>query len=31
MISGGLCLIASILVLRIHRRGAVPSVAATAA
>lgn len=31
MISGGLCLIASMLVLRIHRRGAVPSVAATAA
>jgi len=31
MISGGLCLIASMLVLRIHRRGAVPTVAATAA
>ncbi|MGN6667728.1 MAG: MFS transporter [Trinickia sp.] len=31
MISGGLCLIASVVVLRIHRRGAVPAVAATAA
>ncbi|WP_206950994.1 MFS transporter [Trinickia acidisoli] len=31
MISGGLCLIASVLVLRIHRRGAVRSVAVTAA
>lgn len=31
MISGGLCLIASMLVLRIHRRGVVPSVAATTA
>ncbi|MGN6650927.1 MFS transporter [Trinickia sp.] len=31
MISGGLCLIASVLVLRIHRRGAVRAVAATAA
>jgi predicted MFS family arabinose efflux permease len=31
MISGGLCLIASVLVLRIHRRGAVRAVPATAA
>lgn len=31
MISGGLCLIASVLVLRIHRRGAVRAVAATVA
>lgn len=31
MISGGLCLVASVLVLRIHRRGAVRAVAAPAA